>query len=184
MDALDACSERRSSTFRRSTNGAMTPNHAPIPQTVARPRVDPRIPDVKTRPRYAADIVAFLTSHQYNGAVDIKMLLTPTTAQFISIFKFLVCQVDPGYEFRGRNIADEVPPALKMAGYPFPESITKSHLQSIGSSNGWPNMLAMRLLYSMASTSCMCSATLCASATTCWPATLWSYRGPHGPKRR
>jgi kinetochore protein NDC80 len=143
MDALDACSERRSSTFRRSTNGAMTPNHAPIPQTVARPRVDPRIPDVKTRPRYAADIVAFLTSHQYNGAVDIKMLLTPTTAQFISIFKFLVCQVDPGYEFRGRNIADEVPPALKMAGYPFPESITKSHLQSIGSSNGWPNMLAM-----------------------------------------
>lgn len=69
--------------------------------------------------------------------------MTPTGAQFQTIFKFLIGNVDPNYEFRGKKFEDEVGPALKMAQYPFADSITKSHLQAVGSQQSWPNMLAM-----------------------------------------
>lgn len=106
---------------------------------------DPRKPDAATRARWATDIVAFLGTNQYTGVADVKMLLQPTitTPQFASIFKFLITRLDHTYEFKGKSLAEEVPPALKMAMYPFADSITKSHLQAIGSSASWANMLAM-----------------------------------------
>ena len=73
------------------------------------------------------------------------MLLTPTAKDFQNILKFLISKLDPGFRFggMGKKFEEEVIPALRSILYPFPDSITKSHLQSIGSQQSWPNMLAM-----------------------------------------
>lgn len=140
-------SERRSSTYRRQTLNApmtfSTPGGIAV-NTLQRLKVDPRENrTLETRKRYASDIVQFLTTR--NFAADIKMLMTPTGAQFVSIFKFLVHELDPAvaFEVKGKTFNDLVVPTLKGLGYPFADSITKSHLQAAGSQQSWPNMLAM-----------------------------------------
>lgn len=113
------------------------------------------------RERMADDILAFCAAHQH--AVSQKELLTPTGPQFESMFKFLVAKYDPALRLSpvasssssgasaaagrdknaGAKLADEVMQTLRAVQYPFADSITKSHLQAVGSAQSWPNMLAM-----------------------------------------
>lgn len=78
---------------------------------------------------------------------DPKMLTASTAKDFQRMLKFLLGQMDRTFAFfvnpTSKKFEDEVIPALKAMLYPFPDSITKSHLQSIGSQTSWPNMLAM-----------------------------------------
>lgn len=100
---------------------------------------------LETRKRYAADIVQFLSARNYLPGADEKTLMTPTGSQFISMFKFIIGVYDPtiSFEVKGKTFNDLVVPILKSVGYPFANSITKSHLQAAGSQQSWPNMLAM-----------------------------------------
>lgn len=123
--------------------------------TAPRPKVDPRDPKpLPTRQRMASEISAYLAT--IGEHVESKTLLTPTAKDFKGILKALIARLDRTYPFAmnstaataakgGNNNAwtDEVVPALKVMMYPFPESITKSHLHAIGSQTSWPNMLAM-----------------------------------------
>ncbi|KPV77620.1 uncharacterized protein RHOBADRAFT_41615 [Rhodotorula graminis WP1] len=114
------------------------------------------------RERMADDIMQFCALHQH--AVSQKELLTPTGPQFESMFKFLVDKYDPAIRLSpvsssssaaaaaaaqgrdknaGAKLADEVMQTLRAVQYPFADSITKSHLQAVGSAQSWPNMLAM-----------------------------------------
>ncbi|GAA5900177.1 hypothetical protein JCM8208_002040 [Rhodotorula glutinis] len=119
------------------------------------------------RERMADDIMQFCAAHQH--AVSQKELLTPTGPQFESMFKFLVDKYDPALRLSpvssssssssgaagagasaaardknaGAKLADEVMQTLRAVQYPFADSITKSHLQAVGSAQSWPNMLAM-----------------------------------------
>ncbi|KAM0789282.1 hypothetical protein ACM66B_000122 [Microbotryomycetes sp. NB124-2] len=142
-------SERRSSTYRRSTMNAPPVASTPgglASQTLTSFEKDPRNSrSLDTRKRYAADIVQFLTSRNYLPGADEKTLLTPTGSQFIAMFKFIVNEYDPSISFdvKGKTFNDLVVPILKGIGYPFAASITKSHLQAAGSQQSWPNMLAM-----------------------------------------
>ncbi|GAA5866984.1 hypothetical protein JCM1840_005931 [Sporobolomyces johnsonii] len=155
-------SERRTSTYRRSTMGpsggpgpnmlTMTPGGGISASTLIRPAKDPREPRRKeVRERYADDVVQFLAAHQYPYALELKQLLQPTGTQFQQVFKFLINLFDPSINFgappeRGQQkvkFEDEVLNTLRTVQYPFTESISKSHLQAIGSAQSWPNMLAM-----------------------------------------
>ncbi|SCV69656.1 BQ2448_1050 [Microbotryum intermedium] len=146
-------SARRSSSFRRSTIGnnpgghptsLSTPGGLKSVMTTMKPKVDPREAKKKsseTRKQWALEIVDFLLECQF--AADEKMLLAPTGAQWQAIFKTLVFEFDPTITWEGKLFNDQVPIVLNEIGYPFPASITKSHLQSAGSSQSWPGMLAM-----------------------------------------
>ncbi|KDE04455.1 hypothetical protein MVLG_05103 [Microbotryum lychnidis-dioicae p1A1 Lamole] len=146
-------SARRSSSFRRSTIGnnpggnptsLSTPGGLKSAMTIMKPKIDPREAKKKsseTRKQWALEIVDFLLECQF--AADEKMLLAPTGAQWQAIFKTLVFEFDPTITWEGKSFNDQVPIVLNEIGYPFPASITKSHLQSAGSSQSWPGMLAM-----------------------------------------
>lgn len=163
-------SERRTSTYRRGTMsasmggptmGLSTPGGhigSSMGGQLLRALKDPRDPRPRTtRERMADDIIAFCTLRQHG--VSQKELLTPTGPQFEHMFKFLVTLYDPAIKFvgsgaaagptaardknAGAKLADEVMQTLRAVQYPFADSITKSHLQAVGSAQSWPNMLAM-----------------------------------------
>ena len=107
---------------------------------------DPRDPRPRVvRDRLAQDIVDFCELRQHS--VMIRELLQPTGTQFYNIFKYLVMQY-AGIKFgemlgpKGKP-EDEVLAILRACQYPFADSISKSHLQAVGSAQSWPNMLAM-----------------------------------------
>lgn len=162
-------SERRVSTYnRRSTFGGAPPNAAggsgqpgSIPMTpgggissstLVRPSKDPReVRPKRAQERHAEDILQFLSTHQCPFQLSLQNLLGPTSTHFSQIFGFLTKLFDPSINFgappaRGQpkvKFEDEVLATLRTVQYPFTDSITKSHLQSIGSMQSWPNMLAM-----------------------------------------
>lgn len=140
-------SERRSSVYRRATTigtGSTPSGLLQINATKFVQKQDPRN-NKQNKNRNTEEVEAYLASKNYSG----KGLNPPTTASVMSIFKFLIDKLDPGYRFPpGQNGVlkkpeDEVPAALRTVCYPFTDSITKSHLQAIGNSQTWPNMLAM-----------------------------------------
>ncbi|GAA5896325.1 hypothetical protein JCM6882_000984 [Rhodosporidiobolus microsporus] len=144
--------ERRTSTYRRSTLGASnalltaTPGGGIGTSTAARPAKDPREARQKAnREAWAREIVSFCLENHFT--TEVKQLLQPTGTQFQALFKFLVNQFDPSINFgqggTGKKFEDEVLATLRMVQYPFTDSISKSHLQAIGSAQSWPNMLAM-----------------------------------------
>ncbi|GAA5826525.1 hypothetical protein JCM11251_002411 [Rhodosporidiobolus azoricus] len=144
-------SERRTSTYRRSTMGASaalltTPGGGIGTSTAARPAKDPRESRQRAnREAWAKEIVSFCLENHFT--TEVKQLLQPTGTQFQALFKFLVNQFDPSINFgqggTGKKFEDEVLATLRMVQYPFTDSISKSHLQAIGSAQSWPNMLAM-----------------------------------------
>ncbi|GAA5854063.1 hypothetical protein JCM8547_008211 [Rhodosporidiobolus lusitaniae] len=150
-------SERRTSTYRRSTmmgpggpNALLTatPGGGIGTSTTARPAKDPRAEISRSRgvrTKWAQDIVAFCVENHFT--TDEKQLMQPTGTQFQAIFKFLINLFDSSIHFgqggTGKKFEDEVLATLRMVQYPFTDSISKSHLQAIGSAQSWPNMLAM-----------------------------------------
>ncbi|POY75601.1 hypothetical protein BMF94_1223 [Rhodotorula taiwanensis] len=144
-------SERRGSTFRRSTMansvmatpgghmgiGASSRANAVKDPRDARPRV--------VRERMAQEIVDFCELRQHS--VALRELLQPTGNQFYNIFEYLVKQY-AGISFgdmlgNKAKKEDECLAILRACQYPFADSISKSHLQAVGSAQSWPNMLAM-----------------------------------------
>lgn len=137
-------SERRASTFRRSMAGGSTPQGLSASHlTTSRPLKDNReVRSIGARQRNAAYIMEYLSS--IGQGCEMKTLLTPTAKDFGAIYKTLIGKLE-AYKFggQGKKFEEEVIPALRAILYPFPDSITKSHLQAIGSQQSWPNMLAM-----------------------------------------
>ncbi|GAA5936726.1 uncharacterized protein JCM15063_001968 [Sporobolomyces koalae] len=160
-------SERRISTYRRSTMGGIqggmplvppqTPGSAAAAaisaSTLARPLKDPReVRPKRAQERHADHILTFLSVNQCPFPLSLQNLLGPTSTHFSQLFGFLTKLFDPSINFGSPPVVkgqpkikfeDEVLSTLRFVQYPFTDSITKSHLQSIGSMQSWPNMLAM-----------------------------------------
>ncbi|KAL8292740.1 hypothetical protein RQP46_001352 [Phenoliferia psychrophenolica] len=146
-------SERRTSSYssRRQTsnNFAATPLGGGTLLGSVRPQKDTR--EIKAnRQRYASEIVEFLAQRNFtlpeksgaSLAATEKQLLQPTSNQFVLIFKFIVATFDHTIKLVG-GTEQFVPAALQQCMYPFVKDISKSALQSIGSQQSWPTMLAM-----------------------------------------
>lgn len=131
----------------------MTPGGGISSSTLSRPSKDPReVRPKRAQERHAEDILQFLSSHQCPFQLSLANLLGPTSSHFSQLFGFLTKLFDPSIHFGNQPVVkgqqkikfeDEVLNTLRMVQYPFTDSITKSHLQSIGSMQSWPNMLAM-----------------------------------------
>ncbi|KAH8925036.1 hypothetical protein BT69DRAFT_1332528 [Atractiella rhizophila] len=106
-------------------------------------------PRPKDKTASANNILDYLLGRGYQDSpLTLKTLLQPTTKDFQLIFKFLASRLNPsqrngGFGGQGKKWEDEVVPWLKTNGYPFADTITKSHLQAVGSMHAWPNFLAM-----------------------------------------
>jgi len=70
-----------------------------------------------------------------------KAMTSPTQKDFNYMFQWLYQRIDPCYKFL-KSIDSEVPPILKLLGYPYEKSITKSQLSAVGGQN-WSTFLGM-----------------------------------------
>ncbi|EEB08904.1 spindle pole body protein Ndc80 [Schizosaccharomyces japonicus yFS275] len=135
-----APSSRRSSTF----VGGRASNASFLSQGVDQGDTrDPRpVRDKAFQSLCATNIVNYLINSGYPSPITIKNILSPTTKEFQSIFKYLYNKIDPNFSFV-RRIDEDVKLCLKDIQYPYAESITRSHLMAIGSPHSRPVILAM-----------------------------------------
>ncbi|XP_038077785.1 kinetochore protein NDC80 homolog [Patiria miniata] len=88
--------------------------------------------------REIRDIVDFLTQHGYPHPLNNKMLMTPTTKDFLKIFQFLYNFLEVKYA-PAQKFEEEIPQIFKTLKYPF--NISKSSMFTVGSPHTWPNIL-------------------------------------------
>lgn len=143
-----APSIRRSSTGRRqSTN----PAHAPIVQHFVqaqqRPPKDPRpVRDRAFQARCQNEILDFLRNSNYPDAHSLsgRSLAQPTGKEFANIFRYLYALYEPSHRpDPKKKHEDEVLYCIRASGYPFADSISKSHIQAVGTAMSWPGIIAM-----------------------------------------
>lgn len=81
----------------------------------------------------------FLTSHGYSSNMTPKMLLSPTTKDFLKVFEFIVKHIEYKYKVPDKY-EEEIPKYLRLLGYPF--TISRSSMFAVGSPHTWPAVLA------------------------------------------
>ncbi|TIA87982.1 hypothetical protein E3P99_02865 [Wallemia hederae] len=86
----------------------------------------------------------------YPFQVNAKILTSPTTKDFQTMFKFLYTDVlDPAFQWNNdfigkpRKFEEEVLMILRDMRYPVADSISKTQLQAASAQHIWPSMLAM-----------------------------------------
>ena len=102
--------------------------------------VEPRIIREKEFIHSSAKLVhSFLIEKEYKSPVTIKSLLNPELQGILSIFSFLLSELDTelGNEVR---VKEDIPNVLALIGYPY--TIKKSTISAINSPHNWPTILA------------------------------------------
>lgn len=84
-------------------------------------------------------LIEFLTAHGYPNNLTPKMLLSPTTKDFLKVFEFIVKTIEYKYKVSDRY-EEEIPKYLRLIGYPF--TISRSSMFAVGSPHTWPTVLA------------------------------------------
>jgi len=119
---------------------ATTPGRLQVTQA-DKPKQDPR-PLKQHLTRYTHEIASFLAARQC------PIELRPTGPAFQTVFKFLINLSDPAVRFQpgtttGKAWEEEFFTSLSVVGYPFERSISKSHLQAVGSTSTWANFVGL-----------------------------------------
>jgi len=70
-------------------------------------------------------------------------LKSPSAKDFKRIFMYLYQFIDQYYVFGEKDFEDQVIQLIKGLRYPYPDTITKSHLKSVGSTFTWPMILGV-----------------------------------------
>jgi kinetochore protein NDC80 len=84
-------------------------------------------------------LVEYLSYHNYDNPISLKILSKPTNKDYYNICLFLFKQIDPNYAYTGK-IEDEIVGMFKYLGYPYP--ISKANIVAVGSPHAWPALLA------------------------------------------
>ena len=84
-------------------------------------------------------LIEFLVENAYDRQISLKQLEAPSTKDFLHILEFLYKKIDPRFAL-SVNVAEDVPAIFKRLRYPF--TLSKSHLQAVGSPHAWPSLLA------------------------------------------
>lgn len=148
----------RRSTMNTSAIG-MTPRQSSIPlrnstafngnqQQSRSIHKDPRqLTDRSVLQQSIRTIITFLMDRGYGDmGLSPKVLTSPSSKEFISIFTFILQKFDPHFTFLpSRKFEDEMPILLKCFGYPY--NISKSSLSAIGSPHTWPNLVGVLLWF-------------------------------------
>ncbi|XP_038856697.1 kinetochore protein NDC80 homolog [Salvelinus namaycush] len=81
----------------------------------------------------------FLSEKGFPGSMSVKSLQSPSTKEFLKIFEFIYCLLDPTFQMPTSKVEEEVPRILKDLGYPF--VLSKSSMYSVGAPHTWPQVL-------------------------------------------
>ena len=84
-------------------------------------------------------LIEFLVENSYDRQISLKQLEAPSTKDFLHILEFLYKKIDPRFSLSA-NVSEDVPAMFKRLRYPF--TLSKSHLQAVGSPHAWPSLLA------------------------------------------
>lgn len=117
-----------------------------LPQSVFSEKRDQRpLRDRNYQSLILQEIYDFLVANKFelemNHPVTLKTLRQPTQKDFVLIFQFLYCRIDPHYKFT-RSIETEVFVLLKILNYPYLDGINRSSISAVGGQN-WPAFLGM-----------------------------------------
>jgi kinetochore protein NDC80 len=144
--------QRRSSVYsagaRQSVAGSQQSNQsffARAPVAAGVPK-DPRpLKDRVYQGQIGQELLDFMVQNNFEmemkHSLTTKSVLSPTQKDFNFMFQWLYNKIDPSYRFL-KAIDAEVPPILKMLGYPYEKSITRSQLSAVGGPN-WSLFLGM-----------------------------------------
>ena len=107
---------------------------------VGRVGADPRnISDKQFVNNSIRTLIEYLTRHNFDHAINPKILTRPAVKDFHNIIMFLFRQIDPNYTSSGK-LEDEVVTVFKHLGYPY--QISKANIAAVGSPHAWPSLLA------------------------------------------
>lgn len=134
-------SERRTSFFSARSSGASMPRNS----TMSGFGGSDKIKD--TRPLHDKSYVQqcirqlheFLTENNYPGTLSPKILQSPFTKDFVKIFEFIYCQLDPTFVMPKQKVEEEIPAIFKALRYPF--VLSKCSMYSVGAPHTWPQVL-------------------------------------------
>uniref|UniRef100_A0A8C7CGR0 Kinetochore protein NDC80 n=1 Tax=Oncorhynchus kisutch TaxID=8019 RepID=A0A8C7CGR0_ONCKI len=134
-------SERRTSFFGSRTSGAgMARNSAFGAFGGAEKMKDPRpLHDKAYVQQCIRQLCEFLSEKGFPGSMSVKSLQSPSTKEFLKIFEFIYCLLDPTFQMPTSKVEEEVPRILKDLGYPF--VLSKSSMYSVGAPHTWPQVL-------------------------------------------
>lgn len=111
-----------------------------LPSSSASRLPDPRnISDKNVMNIMVKRLSEFLIQYGYEGAVAPKILIRPSSKDFLTITTFLFKTIDPNCKLVGK-FEEEVVNMFKFLGYPF--VIAKSSISAVGSPHAWPSLLA------------------------------------------
>ena len=107
---------------------------------VGRVGADPRnIADKQFVNNSIRTLIEYLTRHNFDHAINPKILIRPAVKDFQNIIMFLFRKIDPNYTSSGK-LEDEVVTVFKHLGYPY--QISKANIAAVGSPHAWPALLA------------------------------------------
>ncbi|XP_070820938.1 kinetochore protein NDC80 homolog [Chaetodon trifascialis] len=134
-------SERRTSFFGPRTSGANMPRNSTMSGFGGTEKIKDGRPlhDKSYVQQCIRQLHEFLTEQGYPGTLSAKTLQSPSTKEFVKIFEFIYCQLDPTFEMPNSKVEEEVPAILKALRYPF--VLSKSSMYSVGAPHTWPQAL-------------------------------------------
>ncbi|KAM9810614.1 kinetochore protein NDC80 homolog [Neosynchiropus ocellatus] len=135
-------SERRTSFFGPRTSWATMPRNSTISTFGGNEKLKDTRPlhDKSYVQQCIKQLHEFLTDQGFPGPLSSKTLHSPSTKEFLKIFEFLYCQLDPTFAMPKSKAEEEVPVILRVLRYPF--VLSKSSIYSVGAPHTWPQALA------------------------------------------
>uniref|UniRef100_A0A1A7XFQ4 Kinetochore protein NDC80 n=2 Tax=Iconisemion striatum TaxID=60296 RepID=A0A1A7XFQ4_9TELE len=134
-------SERRTSFFSARTSGASMPRNSTMSGFGGTEK------SKDARPLHNKSYVQqcikqlheFLVEQGFPGTLSSKTLQSPSSKEFVKMFEFIYCQLDPTFVMPKSKVEEEVPALLKALGYPF--VLSKCSMYSVGAPHTWPQAL-------------------------------------------
>ncbi|XP_071819304.1 kinetochore protein NDC80 homolog [Apostichopus japonicus] len=84
------------------------------------------------------DIMQFLQDYNCPHPITHKILMSPTTKDFLRVFEFIYSFLHPNYKMPAKH-EEEIPQIYKNLRYPF--TMSKTAMFSLGSPHTWPHIL-------------------------------------------
>ncbi|XP_074526599.1 kinetochore protein NDC80 homolog isoform X2 [Halichoeres trimaculatus] len=134
-------SERRTSFFGGRTSGASMPRNSTMSGFGGTEKIKDARPlhDKSFVQQCIRQLHEFLTEQGYPGTMAAKTLQSPSTKEFVKMFEFIYCQLDPTFVMPNSKVEEEVPAILKALRYPF--VLSKCSMYSVGAPHTWPQAL-------------------------------------------
>ncbi|PIK36721.1 putative kinetochore protein NDC80-like [Apostichopus japonicus] len=86
------------------------------------------------------DIMQFLQDYNCPHPITHKILMSPTTKDFLRVFEFIYSFLHPNYKMPAKH-EEEIPQIFKNLRYPF--TMSKTAMFSLGSPHTWPHILVL-----------------------------------------